>query len=77
MIATVTSKGQVTLPAEARRRLKISPGSKLEFIVIDEERLEVVPVVETVTSLKGMVPKPKKVLSLADMEKAIAKGASS
>jgi antitoxin PrlF len=77
MIATVTSKGQVTLPAEARRRLRISPGSKLEFIVIDQERLEVIPVVETVTKLKGMVPKPKKPLSLADMEKAIAKGASS
>jgi antitoxin PrlF len=77
MIATVTSKGQVTLPAEARRRLKISPGSKLEFIVIDGERLEVVPVVETITSLKGMVPKPKKVLSLADMERAIIKGAFS
>jgi antitoxin PrlF len=77
MIATVTSKGQVTLPAEVRRRLRICPGSKLEFIVIDQERLEVIPVVETVTKLKGMVPKPKKPLSLADMEKAIAKGASS
>ena len=77
MIATVTSKGQVTLPAEARRKLKLSQGSKLEFIVIDHERLEVIPVVETVSSLKGMVPKPKKTLSLADMDKAIAKGASS
>lgn len=77
MIATVTSKGQVTLPAEARRKLKLSQGSKLEFIVIDHERLDVIPVVDTVSSLKGMVPKPKKTLSLADMEKAIAKGASS
>ena len=77
MIATVTSKGQVTLPAEARRKLKLSQGSKLEFIVIDQERLEVIPVVETVSRLKGMVPKPKKPLSLAEMEKAIAKGASS
>ena len=77
MIATVTSKGQVTLPAEARRQLKIIPGSKLEFIIIDHERLEVIPVVETISSLKGMVPKPKKSLSLADMDKAIAKGASS
>ncbi len=41
MIATVTSKGQVTLPAEARRQLKIIPGSKLEFIVIAHERLEI------------------------------------
>jgi antitoxin PrlF len=77
MIATVSSKGQVTLPAEVRKQLKISPGSKLEFIVINHERLEVVPIAETVTSLKGMVPKPKKALSLADMDKAIAKGASS
>jgi antitoxin PrlF len=77
MIATVTSKGQVTLPAEARKRLGITPGSKLEFIIIDQEKMEVIPVVETVTSLKGMVPKPKKTLSLVDMDKAIAKGALS
>jgi antitoxin PrlF len=77
MIATVTSKGQVTLPAEARKQLKITSGSKLEFIVINHEKLEVIPVVKTVTSLKGMVPKPKKTLSLADMDKAIAKGALS
>jgi antitoxin PrlF len=77
MIATVTSKGQVTLPAEVRRRLKIKPGSKLEFIIVDQEKLEVIPVMERVTSLKGMVPKPKKTLSLADMEMAIARGASS
>jgi AbrB family looped-hinge helix DNA binding protein len=75
MIATVTSKGQVTLPAEARRRLRLGPGSKLEFIVYDDERLEAIPVVETLTSLKGMVPKPKKKLSLAEMDEAIAKGA--
>jgi antitoxin PrlF len=75
MIATVTSKGQVTLPAEARKRLRLGPGSKLEFIVIDDERLEAIPVVETLGSLKGMVPQPKKTLSLAEMDRAIAEGA--
>jgi AbrB family looped-hinge helix DNA binding protein len=68
MIATVTSKGQVTLPAEARKLLRLGPGSKLEFLVIDDERLEAIPVRETLPSLKGMVPKPKKTLSLEDME---------
>ena len=77
MTATVTAKGQVTLPVEVRRRLGLKPGSKLEFIVIDDNRLEVIPISETVSSLKGMVPKPKKTLSLADMDKAIAKGALS
>ena len=41
MIATVTAKGQVTLPAEARKRLGIKPGTKLAFVIIDDERLEV------------------------------------
>jgi antitoxin PrlF len=74
MIATVTSKGQVTLPVEARKKLRLGPGSKLEFIVIDNERLEVIPVVETLASLKGMVPRPRKPLSLKDMEEAITGG---
>jgi AbrB family looped-hinge helix DNA binding protein len=77
MTATVTAKGQITLPVEVRRRLGLKPGSKLEFVVIDDERLEAIPVAETVTSLKGMVPKPPRPLSLAGMEKAIAKGVSS
>ncbi len=76
MTATVTAKGQVTLPVEVRRRLGLKPGSKLEFLVIDDERLEAIPVSETVSSLKGMVPKPKKSLSLAGIDRAIARGAS-
>ena len=74
MIATVTCKGQVTLPAEARKRLRLGPGSKLEFIVLDDERLEAIPMAETLVSLKGMVPRPKKTLSLEDMEEAVARG---
>ena len=70
MTATVTAKGQITLPVEVRKRLGLRPGSKQEFIVIDDERLEAIPVSETVTSLKGMVPKPKRPLSLADMDKS-------
>ena len=37
--------------------------------MIDDERLEAIPVSETVSSLKGMIPKPKRPLSLADMDK--------
>lgn len=77
MIATITSKGQVTLPSEIRKRLRLGPGSKLEFIITDDERLEVIPVVAPLSSLKGMVKKPKIPLSLEDMEKAIAEGAKS
>lgn len=77
MIATVTAKGQVTLPAEARRRLGIRPGSKLAFVVIDEERLEIIPMADSIDTLKGMLPKPETPLSLEDIQEAIVKGAAS
>ncbi len=73
--ATVTSKGQVTLPVEARRRLGIRAGTRLEFIVTDDERLEVVRVGGSVRELKGLLPRPRRKLSLEQMGTAIAKGA--
>lgn len=76
MIATVTAKGQVTLPAAARRRLGIKPGTRLTILVIDEERLEIIPIADSIASLKGMLPKPEKALSVEDMQRAIAEGAA-
>ncbi len=77
MITTLTAKGQVTLPAAARRQLGLRPGTKLEVLVTEDGRLEIIPLSESVRTLKGMVPKPARPLSLADMEKAIAEGAAS
>jgi antitoxin PrlF len=77
MTSTVTSKGQVTIPVEARRRLRIVPGTKLEFVIRDDGRLEVIPLSGSVKDLKGAVPKPKRVLTLAEMDAAIAGGARS
>jgi AbrB family looped-hinge helix DNA binding protein len=75
MTATVTSKGQVTIPVEARRRLRILPGTKLEFVVRDDGKLEVIPMSGSIRDLKGAVPKPKRALTLAEMDAAIATGA--
>lgn len=73
MIATVTSKGQVTLPIEARRRLGIVPGTRLDLIITDDDRLEVIPMTGSVQKLKGILPKPKRPLTLEEMDDAIAK----
>lgn len=77
MIATVTAKGQVTLPVEARRRLGITPGTKLEFLITDDGRLEVIPRTGSVRRLKGMLPPPEQPLTLDEMDRAIAEGAGS
>jgi antitoxin PrlF len=75
MTATVTSKGQVTIPIEARKRLRIQPGTKLEFVVHEDGRLEVIPMSGSIKELKGAVPQPKRALTLAEIDAAIAKGA--
>ena len=75
MTVTVTSKGQVTLPSEARRRMGIRAGTKLEFIVRGDDRMEVVVVGGSVRDLKGALPKPRKPLSLEEIDAAVAKGA--
>jgi len=75
MTVTVSSKGQVTLPAEARRRLRIHAGTKLEIIVRDDDRLEIVRVGGSLRDLKGALPRPKRPRSLAELDEAVAKGA--
>jgi antitoxin PrlF len=69
--ATVTSKGQITIPKEVREKLNLQTGDKLEFLVQEDGTAKVVPLTSSVTKLKGMVAKPKKPISLEDMDKAI------
>ena len=69
--ATVTSKGQITIPANVRQALQVEPGDRVEFVEIDTGRFEVVAATRSVTELKGMFGKPKKSVSIEDMNKAI------
>ena len=74
--ATVTSKGQVTVPQEIRRRLGIQPGDRLMFRVRDDGVLEVRPETGDLLELAGVLKPRVTGVTLADMEDAIAAGAS-
>jgi AbrB family looped-hinge helix DNA binding protein len=49
--ATVTSKGQVTLPKELRNRLGIQKGSKIRFSISDRVPVTVEPVLNELEDL--------------------------
>ncbi|MCX4024723.1 AbrB/MazE/SpoVT family DNA-binding domain-containing protein [Endozoicomonas sp. SM1973] len=70
--ATITSKGQVTIPKEVREALALNTGDRIEFIQINNERFEIVAVNKDVTALKGLIKKPKKPVSIEEMNEAIA-----
>ena len=76
MQATITSKGQVTVPKSIRDRLHLKPGDKIDFVLEEDGGLRVTPVTASVTQLKGMVPRPGFPVSVEQMDEAIARTAA-
>ena len=70
--ATITSKGQVTIPKDVRRRLGIGTGDRVEFVEIQDGVFQIVAATQDVRALKGIVPKPKKPVTIEEMSQAIA-----
>ena len=68
MIASVTSKGQVTLPASLREKLGIHAGSKLHFSLRTDGRIEIKVINGTLKDLIGILPKPSRALPQEEME---------
>ena len=74
--ATVTSKGQITIPIDIRTGLGIEPGDRINFVADEAGRVSFLPVTKNIVSLKGIIPAPDKPVSIQDMKAAIkAKGA--
>lgn len=73
MQSTMTTKGQVTVPKVIRDKLRLKPGDKIDFVLEVSGELRVTPVTASVKQLKGMVPRPKKPVTLEQMDDAVAR----
>ena len=73
--ATMTSKGQITLPADTRARLRLNPGTK--FLVTENEKGEIVltPKTRDIRELRGILKYDGPPVSIEDMNAAIRKAA--
>ena len=58
MLATVTDKGQVTVPKEIRDRLGIAPGSRLDFEAQEDGTLRGRVLARGADNLFGLVHRP-------------------
>lgn len=70
--ATLTTKGQITIPVEVRAALGVGTGDRVEFVEVAAGRYELIAATRSVTALKGMFGKPRKAVSIDDMNTAIA-----
>jgi len=76
MHATLTLQGQVTIPPDVREALHLHEGDRVDFVIEAGGTVRLVPVTASITELKGMLPPAERILSLEEMDEAIALGAS-
>jgi AbrB family looped-hinge helix DNA binding protein len=70
--ATLTSKGQITIPADVRRELNVGTGDRVEFVQIEAGRYEVVAATRSVRELKGLFGKAQRTVSIEEMNRTVA-----
>ena len=75
MESAITSKGQATIPKAVRDHLQLRPGDRVRFFIHPDGSVVLLPRV-SITTLSGMVKPRVPTVTLDDMERAIAGGAS-
>lgn len=74
--ATLTSKGQLTLPKEIRERLGVRQGDRVEFRTDAEGRVWVEPATQDLAPLRGLFGPVTRRRTQDDIDEAIRRGAS-
>jgi antitoxin PrlF len=74
MEATLSSKGQATIPKAVRERLQIKPGDRFRFF-FHPDGVMILPKIPT-KRLKGSVPGLPRPVSQEEIERAIEAGAT-
>ncbi len=69
--ATVTSKRQITLPAEMCRTLRIVPGTKIDFVTNAAGETVLRPKTGDIRRLRGIIKYDGPSLSDEDIERAV------
>ena len=69
--ATLSSKGQITIPAVVRAALGVGTGDRVDFVEIEKGQFAMIAATHPVHKLKGIIAKPKKAISIEDMNAAI------
>jgi antitoxin PrlF len=71
-VSTVTAKGQTTIPQEVRKYLHLQTGDRINFVINADGKVFLIPATVDSAELKGILPLPKKPVSIKQMNKAIS-----
>ena len=66
--ATLTSKGQITIPADIRKSMSLSPKDRLTFTPMPDGTVVLRAKTKSIKDLKGLLQPPQdRSVSIADM----------
>ena len=69
--ATVTSKGQITIPVKVRAALGLLAGDKIDFVEIEKGQFAIKPRTASIRDLEGCIPRLDYVPTIEEMDEAI------
>lgn len=69
--ATLTSKGQLTVPKKVREQLDLREGDRVDFVENKEGGITLQPINGSVMDLYGILPYEGPSVSLEDMDRAV------
>ena len=69
--ATITSKGQITIPKDIRALLDLHSGDKINFIAEESGEVRFLPATQDISTLKGIISKPQKAVTVEEMKTTI------
>ena len=70
LYSTMNEKGQITIPASIRNKLRLKATNKFKFIS-KGDFIIITPINKALKDLKGFLPKPDKILSCDEMNEII------
>jgi len=74
--ATVTSKGQITIPIQVRTALGLKAGDRVDFVEIEAGQFAIKPRTASIRDLEGCIPKLDYVTTIEEMDEAIQDAAA-
>ena len=71
-VATITAKGQITIPKYIRDILNLDMGDKIEFVISKENEAVIRPITKTIDEIYGVLHnQSRKAETLSDIENSI------
>ncbi len=70
--ATMTSKGQITIPAELRTKFRLTAGTRVDFVENSAGELVLRPKKGDIRELRGIIKYDGPPVSIEDMDRGIA-----